>query len=146
MRKNSGFSLIELLIVVAIILILAAIAIPKMLQARMAANESSAVSSLRTITTAQVTYKIANPVYAPDLDALGPANADLLTELLGSAPFQHSGYTFSTTGTADQFTADAVPMDPGVTGTRSFCTSTPASIQYSISGTCDPNTSPSMGN
>lgn len=56
MKKNKGFSLLELLIVVAIILIIATIAIPSLLRSRQAANESAAVANLRTINTAQVTY------------------------------------------------------------------------------------------
>src|SRR5579864_2591337 len=73
MRKQLGFSLIELLIVVAIILIIAAIAIPNLLRARMAANESSAVASVRTITTGEITYQSTYPTvgYAAALVNLG---------------------------------------------------------------------------
>src|SRR5688500_17213906 len=103
-NNNKGFSLLELLIVVAIILIIATIAIPSLLRSRQAANESAAVANLRTINTAQVTY----------LSGAGGnygAITDLVTGGLLDSRFSGtvSGYNFSVSVSGADYTANATP-------------------------------------
>src|SRR5579859_1995010 len=111
MRRSKGFSLIELLIVVAIILIIAAIAIPNLLRSKMAANESSAVATLRQLNNAEVTYAMTyNSGYTDGFTRLGPPasgaqpdlnNADLVDPVLSSrvsgvnTTFTKSGFVFN---------------------------------------------------
>src|SRR5450631_69081 len=143
-RNQQGFSLIELLVVVAIILIIAAIAIPNLLQARVAANEASAVNSLRTINTAMITYNDNYPIvgFAPTLAALGGINcappdqtsACLIDTLLASGT--KSGYTFNSTGNgnvpADQYFATGLPNTGG--GNRSFCSTEDGVVHFDPAG------------
>src|ERR1700757_3571945 len=140
-RTQNGFSLIELLIVVAIILLIAAIAIPSLLRARIAANESSAAAAIRTITAAEQAYFGAYPAigFAVQIQDLGrtapctpaPTHACLLdnnlaTAIPGSAG--HSGYQFLATGIDggtglnSSFVAGGTPITPNQSGSRDFCT------------------------
>ncbi|MGH9601579.1 MAG: prepilin-type N-terminal cleavage/methylation domain-containing protein [Terriglobales bacterium] len=152
MRRHKGFSLIELLIVVAIILIIAAIAIPNLLRSRMSANEASAISSLRQINTAQTTYSINYPTigYADALTKLAeppvgtpvsPSNAGLVDWVLGCAsqPCRRSGYDFTIiaapgTPIINNYSATAVPAVPGQTGVRGFCSDQITVIRFDPAG------------
>jgi type IV pilus assembly protein PilA len=135
-NKQKGFSLIELLIVVAIILIIAAIAIPNLLRSKMVANEASAVGSIRTLNTSAVEFSTEYGGYPPSLSSLGPIAsggtassglADMIDSVLASGI--KSGYSFTwSSGTSDSngnklnYSITAQPTSPGTTGQRYFYT------------------------
>jgi len=147
-NKQKGFSLIELLIVVAIILIIAAIAIPNLLRARIAANEASAVGSVRTLDTAQITYSTTYGTGFTTLAQLGgaagcvaaPATSCLIDPVLTAGT--KSGYLVaSVPGTGagtvispfQTFEVNATPVSTS-TGTRAFCSDQSGVLRYNTTG------------
>jgi type IV pilus assembly protein PilA len=155
MRKNKqeGFSLIELLIVVAIILIIAAISIPNLLRSKEAANEASAVGSMRTLNAASVTYSITYGGYPGTLTKLAPAatatstSADLIDSVLAGGT--KSGYSFAwSSGTTDgngnylNYSIKAQPTSPGISGQRYFYTDQTGVIRASTGGAATVNSTP----
>lgn len=156
-RPQKGFSLIELLIVVAIILIIAAIAIPNLLRARMQANEASAVSSIHAVNTAEISFSASFPSvgFAATLGALGDGGtspcagsataACYLDENLAGGT--KSGYLFSyTVDTSNtpslHYTLNADPSSRGITGQRSFYSSDANLTRFNTTGAASSSDSP----
>jgi type IV pilus assembly protein PilA len=147
-NKQKGFSLIELLIVVAIILIIAAIAIPNLIRSKMAANEASAVASLRTYNTSIVAYQTTyQTMPTTNFAQLGPAavpsaaGADLVDNLLGIAAPTKSGYGFTygpgapdVNGIVSTYTINANPTVQNSTGQRTFFTDQSGVIRQRTDG------------
>ncbi|HUK31828.1 MAG TPA: prepilin-type N-terminal cleavage/methylation domain-containing protein [Candidatus Acidoferrum sp.] len=157
-RKESGFSLIELLIVVAVILVVAAIAIPSMTHAKMSANEAAAASALRTLATEEVNYDAAwSSGFSPTLGALGPpppgnapspANADMVDAVLASGI--RGGYQFiympvipsGGTGVATGYQVNANPISPGITGEWFYFMDQTNCIRHNYGSPADQNSPP----
>lgn len=146
MRIEEGFTLTELLIVIGIILVIAALVIPNFLHSKIAANEAAAISAIQTINRAEVSYQAAYPTrgFAAKLADLGgakpctpePRSACLIDNLLASGT--KNGYRFASLGTTPaansvlmDYTAGAAPVVYNETGVRLFCSTSNRVIRYS---------------
>jgi type IV pilus assembly protein PilA len=153
--NQKGFSLIELLIVVAILLIISAIAIPSYLRSRMQANEASAVGSVRMINTAAMTYSstyldVGFPAKLADMGGANPCSATstsacILEDMLSQGT--KSGYSFVWTGDGASpsiaYALTATPLIVGGSGQRMFCTDQTGVIRNELSGAgCNASSSP----
>jgi type IV pilus assembly protein PilA len=152
-NREKGFSLIELLVVVAIIMVIVAMAIPNVLRTRMTANETSAVGSMSTLNSACITYFTIYGGYPPLLsslgrgDAAGPASADLIDSVLASG--SKSGYNFvysagpkDASGRVNAYAIKADPSTPGTTGQKAFFTDQSGVIRANTAGTADVSSTP----
>jgi type IV pilus assembly protein PilA len=156
-RRNDpkGFSLIELLIVVAIILIIAAIAIPNLMRSKIQANEAAAVETLKTLDTSVVMYSTTYGGFPHALTDMGPSSggattsaaADLIDSVLATGV--KSGYRYAyavastdPAGNVLSYSITATPVTLGVTGQRSFYTDQSGTIRSTTSGTADAASTP----
>jgi type IV pilus assembly protein PilA len=149
--RQKGFSLIELLIVVAIILIIAAIAIPNLLRSKMAANEASAVASLRTYNTSIISYENLYATTPSALSNLGPSaspsstSADLVDNLLGATAPVKSGFDFTySQSNSTQYVIWAVPGSSS-SGQRKFFTDQSGVIRQTTDGSTPTASSTPIG-
>jgi prepilin-type N-terminal cleavage/methylation domain-containing protein len=142
---NSGFSLIELLIVITIILVIAAIAVPSLIKSKMAANEASTVGSVRTLNMGEVNYAASCPAigFSATLVELNtgatcPGGKSIIDKTLAAG--KKSGYKFTYTptkggdGRYDTYKDVAVPATIGTTSQRGFCSDQTGVIRYTLNG------------
>ena len=139
MKTKNGFTLIELMIVVGIIAIIAAIAIPNLLRSRIQTNESAAIQNLRTVMGAQTAYSATNYTFATDFADLTSATPSFLA---GDWDPAHGGDLFVLGGDADNFTLNANAKEYGVTGNHGFYTDASGVIRFAVMGDADGAASP----
>ncbi len=152
-KRQRGFSVVQVVIVVAILLVIAAIAIPNLLPSKLSENESSAASSLRTLNASCASYSMLYGGYPRSLSNLGPGNpagsasADLVDSALASGA--KGGYVFAYTagatgvsGNVLSYGISANPITPGTTGQRRFFTDQSGVIRATTAGAADASSTP----
>ena len=139
MNKNHGFTLIELMIVVGIIAIIAAIAIPNLLRSRVQTNESAAIQSLRTVVSAQAAYQATHYAFATDFTDLTGATPSFLD---GQWEPASGGYLYVLGGDVDNFTLNANAKQYGVTGNHGYFTDASGVIRFAVMADADNTGSP----
>ncbi len=152
-KRQRGFSVVQVVIVVAILLVIAAIAIPSLLPSKLSENESSAASSLRTLNASCASYSMLYGGYPRSLSNLGPGNpagstsADLIDSALASGA--KGGYVFAYTagatgvsGNVLSYGISANPITPGTTGQRRFFTDQSGVIRATTAGAADASSTP----
>ncbi len=156
-NEANGFSIIELLVVVAIILIIAAIAIPNLLKSRISANEAGAAESVRTLITGETTYAAACPdigysatIQELNTGAICAGGKNIIDDVLGASdPSFKSGYKFTynpvaSGGSNTGFTVVGAPQALGMTGNRGFFADQTGVIRYTLDGTAPTPTSSAL--
>jgi type IV pilus assembly protein PilA len=131
-----GFTLVEIMIVIAIIIIIGALAIPGLMRSRLNANEAAAVAALKAISAASVMYRTTYTSFPQNISSLyDPNGAQYVDSILASGSKQ--GYNFSVAGDENGFTASAIPSKPNITGSRYFFLDSNGVIRASRDGEAD---------
>ncbi len=139
-RPTSGFTLIELMIVVGIIAILVAIGIPNLMRSRLQANEASTIQNMRAITSGQTAYHASNGEFATSMEDLTNATPPFVDHDFLQEPL--NGYLYEFGGDEINYTLNADAAQWGVTGNRGFFTDASGVIRYNYGGRADDESTP----